>query len=222
MRTFFGILMLMGINYLPQMRLYWSANPIYSNMLIKKQIKRTRFDILVKLLHFLNNEDNVANKDRLFKIRHIQQVICEKFQEILVPADVVIDETMVLWRGRSVFRQYLPAKSHKYGVKIYKPCTPGRYTYNLKIYSGKNDAPAAGNNEYGHGNSVSMELLDGLLDYGRILYVDNFYTTVQLASTLLHKKTYICDTFLRKTRKRNPETSTSQKLKRNQVFGQEN
>ena len=34
-----------------------------------------------------------------------------------------IDKSMVLWRGRLVFRQYVKIKSHKYGVKFFEVCT---------------------------------------------------------------------------------------------------
>ncbi|KAJ8927303.1 hypothetical protein NQ314_020253 [Rhamnusium bicolor] len=177
-------------------------------------MKRTLFDLLLKFLHFSNNEDNTANNDRLSKIRNIQQITCQRFQKILIPdRDVVIDETMVPWRGRLVFRQYLLAKSHKYGVKIYKVCTPEGYTYNLIIYAGKN--------RYGHSYNISMELMKGHLNEGGTPYVDNFYTSVHLVSTLLDKKTYICGT-LQSNPKRIPKTVTSQKLKKKQIYVEEN
>jgi hypothetical protein len=50
---------------------------------------------------------------------------------------VVIDESMVPFRGRLLFKQYIPGKRHKYGVKLYKLCLPGKYTYALEIYLGK-------------------------------------------------------------------------------------
>lgn len=52
---------------------------------------------------------------------------------------MVTDESMIPWRGWLSFRQYIKNKSHKYGVKIYKLCTPEGYTYNSIIYSGKGE-----------------------------------------------------------------------------------
>ena len=34
-----------------------------------------------------------------------------------------IDESMMLWRGKLVFSQYITNKHHKYGIKFYKLCT---------------------------------------------------------------------------------------------------
>jgi hypothetical protein len=39
-----------------------------------------------------------------------------------------------------------------------------------------------------------MKLMNGLLYEGRVLYTDNFYTSVPLAEELLTNSTYICGT----------------------------
>ncbi|KAJ8938757.1 hypothetical protein NQ314_011354 [Rhamnusium bicolor] len=93
-------------------------------------MKRDRFDCLLKFLHLSNNEDPAANGDRLFKVNNIINLICNQFKQTLSPAEnIVIDESVVPWRGRLVFRQYLPTKAHKYGVKLYKICTTEGFTY---------------------------------------------------------------------------------------------
>lgn len=41
-------------------------------------------------------------------------------KEVYEPSkNLSLDESMVLWRGRLVFRQYIKNKQHKYGVKSY-------------------------------------------------------------------------------------------------------
>jgi len=37
------------------------------------------------------------------------------------------------------FRQYTKGKSHKYGIKLFKLCDPDGYTYNVLVYSGKQE-----------------------------------------------------------------------------------
>ena len=65
-------------------------------------------------------------------------MMCEKYQEIYKPGrDLVIDESMVAFRGRVGIRQYLPGKTHKYRLKLYKVCTPETYTWSFQIHSGK-------------------------------------------------------------------------------------
>lgn len=220
---FLGVLIIMGINKLPKMRLYWSNNEMYSNDLIKKTMTRNRFELLLRCLHFSDNTAPTTNNDRLSKIRTVVEQICLQFQKTLSPAEeVVIDESMVPWRGRLVFRQYLPAKSHKYGIKLYKICTPEAYTYDLRIYAGKNErTDAAETNSDGHTYNICMELLKDLKNEGRIVYIDNYYTSVKLCEDLLKHRTYVCGT-LRGNRKGNPKAVCSKKLKKGEVFGEQN
>jgi hypothetical protein len=65
-----------------------------------------------------------------------------------------------------------------------------------------------------------MDLLKGLTNYGRILYVDNYYTSVQLCKDLLKSKTYVCGTL--SNRKGNPKNVCQRKLKKGEIFGQQN
>lgn len=59
-------------------------------------------------------------------------------QKIFSPGlDIVIDETMVPWRGRLIFRQYIPTKAHKYGIKLFKLYSIEGYTWFAKIYAGR-------------------------------------------------------------------------------------
>lgn len=44
---------------------------------------------------------------------------------------------MVSFRGKRHFHQYVPKKSHRYGVKLYKLCTPEGYMNNIFVYTGK-------------------------------------------------------------------------------------
>ena len=88
---------------------------------------RERFELLLKCLHFCNNEEN--NTEKLFKVEKIINLAIKQFRWALTPGkDVVIDETMIPWRGRLGFRQYIPGKAHKYGVKLCKLCTVEGYT----------------------------------------------------------------------------------------------
>ncbi|XP_046679185.1 piggyBac transposable element-derived protein 4-like [Homalodisca vitripennis] len=124
---------------------------------------------------------------------------------------------MVPWRGRLNFRQYLPDKSHKYGVKIYKLCSPDGYTCKFKIYVGKGDITSG----KGHKQKIMLHLIHDFLGHGRLLYADNYYNSVELAEALLKRKTYLCGT-LRKDLKSNPKTVISKKLKKGEVYAQEN
>lgn len=133
----------MGIVQVPEIRLHWSQNDIYANARIKNAMKRDRFISILKYLHFSDNTTARA-EDRLHKIRNIVEAIVHTFKSTIKPGkNIVIDESMIPWRERLSFRQYIPGKRHKYGIKAYKLCFPESYTYNIDIYAGKNAEPIA-------------------------------------------------------------------------------
>ena len=76
-----------------------------------------RFFHILRFLHFENN-DNPPNHDdphydRLWKIRNIFDTLNNKFYELYNPTEhLAADEVIVLFKGRVIFRQYIP-KKHK-------------------------------------------------------------------------------------------------------------
>lgn len=190
MHTFIGILLIMSVVKVPEIRLYWSKDPMFSNERIKSAMSRERFLDILQYWHF-SDGDQVCSNNRLFKISTLVEKINRNFQKVVKPGkEVTIDESMIPWRGRLHFRQYIPNKRHKYGIKLYKLCLIEGYTYKIKLYSGKNLTAT----KQSHPRTVVMELMDDLLYGGRILYADSFYTSVPLAKELLEKKTFLCGT----------------------------
>lgn len=100
-------------------------------------MSRNRFELLLANLHFANNE-TIEQNSRLGKVLPLVNILTDNYQKVFSPGqDIVVDETMVPWRGRLVFRQYIPTKSHKYGIKLFKLCSTEGYTWSSKIYSGR-------------------------------------------------------------------------------------
>lgn len=214
MERFLGVLFWMGLSKKPRLPDYWSKNILYDNS-VKKLIPRNRFEMLLKMWHFSNNEECPPG-DRLFKIQPLLDCLLERFQLAVVPdKDICIDETMVPFRGRLTFLQYIKNKRHKFGIKLFKLCLKDGYTWNVKIYCGKearSGIPVS--------SSVVMKLMQDLLDSGRVLYTDNYYTSIHLAHQLLERSTYLVGT-LRSNRKLNPPDVVKAKLKKNEVIAQE-
>nr|CAH7732309.1 unnamed protein product [Callosobruchus chinensis] len=133
-------------------------------------------------------------------------LLLERFQSAIIPArDLCIDETMVPF-------QYIKNKKHKFGIKLYKLCTNNGYTYNLKVYCGRDAQPGVP-----VASSVVMELSKNLLDSGRVLYIDNFYTSMHLAHELLKRGTHLVGTL----RKFNRQDVIKAKLKVSETVARE-
>lgn len=115
MKAFLGILLIMGVVQIPDIRLYWSENSMYGNGRIKRIMKRDRFLSILKHLHFVDNE-TCRVEDPLYKIRDFMKEILLAFKSTVKPRKtVVIDESMILWRGRLRFHQYIKGKRHNMG-----------------------------------------------------------------------------------------------------------
>lgn len=108
-RHFLGILIYMGYNVLPNISDYWKSTRIKTSQM-GKIMSLNRFQLLLSMLHFSNNEDAPIG-DRLFKVQNLIDLLTENFQMCVFPAKDCIDETMIPLVGRLVFRQYNKQKT---------------------------------------------------------------------------------------------------------------
>ena len=73
-------------------------------------------------MHFADN-NHPDKKDAIWKIRSFFKMILEPFSKFFYPFQkVVIDESLILFKGRLVFKQYIPSKRHRFGLKIFVLC----------------------------------------------------------------------------------------------------
>lgn len=197
----------------PKLRDYWSNYLCYKNVITAQcGMSRNRFESILHFLHVTDNE-NYNKEDTLYKVSAFIELMNTKFQKWCVPQEnVCIDESMIPFRGRLGFRQYIPNKRHRYGLKVYKLCVDGGYTYTVKLYGGKSTRPGTTS----VATDVVMKLMAPLLNSGRTLVTDNFYTSVSLAHELNTASTHLIGT-LRSKRKFNPTPVVSAKLKRGEM-----
>lgn len=211
MEKFLGIYLLTGIIKFPKLECYWKKDPIFYHPLIHNiQMSYNRFVAILRCWHFVDNTAERDANDRLYKVSPVIDIVMRNCRKLLTPKDcIVVDESMVPFQGRLLIRQYNPNKRHKYGVKIYKATTDDGYVWKYKVYSGQD--PQIDNLD--KPGSVVVNLCEELLDQGRMIVADNWYTSLPLANYLLQRKTDLCGT-LRKNRKNLPLLVRNKKLKR--------
>jgi len=209
MKQFLGLCIVMGNIRMPTLKAYWSTNAQYYHPLFRKIMCRNRFQSILRCLCFCKETDDKT--DRLYKIDQVLRHILKNIQNTYYPGEnLSIDEALLLWRDRLMFRQYNPHKKTKYDIKIYELCTPDGFVLNTLIYS--KDTVI---NEDDHASWVVYELMKDYLGKGHTIFMNNYYNSVQLATSLYKDKTHIAG-MLRKYRKNNPKTVTHAKLKRGQ------
>ncbi|XP_046404158.1 piggyBac transposable element-derived protein 4-like [Ischnura elegans] len=173
----------------------------------------------MQALHFNENpgENDPEPSDRLYKIRPLLDFFEKRMREIDYPnRSLSLDESMLLWRGRLLFRQYVQGKRHKFGIKIYMLTEPSGLVHRLLIYAGAGDKDVGGK---GHAGKVVHSLLTDFKNKGHAIYMDNFYNSVELSRQLLREKTYTTGT-LRSQRVNNPPDVIKQKLRKGEEFHQ--
>ena len=115
---------------------------------------------------------------------------------------LVIDESLVLWRGRLSFKQYIPSKRHRFGLKLFVLCDcKSGYVQDIILYTGSETH--LDHEEEGLPSNVVKTLMSPYLDKNHILYVDNWYTSPLLFEYLLSRQTGACGT-VRRRRKHLP------------------
>ncbi|CAJ0933349.1 unnamed protein product, partial [Ranitomeya imitator] len=143
MMKYWGLVLHMGIVKKPEIRQYWSTDILYQTPIYGMVMNRKRFEAIHKFLHFRDNTDILPrddpNFDRLFKIRPVIEHFSNKFAEVYIPQrEICVDESLIHFKGRLQFRQYLPSKRARYGIKLYKICeSTSGYTLSFRVNQGK-------------------------------------------------------------------------------------
>ena len=101
MKVFNGLIVfLMGIIYSkPYVPMYWSQDGLYSTLIFSQIMSRTRFNLLMKVLHFNNNEDpdfdpEDEERDCLHKLRPLIDIFRDRSKSVYTPGkNLSVDES---------------------------------------------------------------------------------------------------------------------------------
>lgn len=206
-KIWLGLVFHMGTIRLNRISDYWKKDYLFKMNAFSQFMSRDRFFLILRALHFNTNNENSSSLD---KIKPLINFFNDRMNIIYVPKqNLSIDESLVLWRGRLIFRQYMKGKKSRYGVKLYILAESCGLAIKLIMYGGSADDELGGKN---HTQKVVMKLIEGRTGIGHSLFVDNYYTSVQLVENLLKEKIFVTGT-LRINRKGNPEEVVRKKLK---------
>ena len=112
----------------------------------------------------------------LYKVRPLIESLNTAFRDIYYPTcELSVDERMVGFKGRLDFKQCLPLKPTKWGIKLWVLCeAKSRYILNFSVYCGKESTPT---NAQPLGSRVVFELMElyymkwhQLVIYGQFIF----------------------------------------------------
>lgn len=183
---YFGLLVLMGIDRRPKFSMYWSREFLVNTPAFSALMSRDRFLLIRRFLHFVDNsgyQRGVSGK--LFKIKPVLEYFQSKFQSLFHPGKFfAVDESLLLWKGRLSWKQYIPKKRSRFGIKSFELCDCSTsYLWNFIIYSGR-ETDLDADNVHSQGTKVVMKLANDLLGVGRCCVTDNFYSSPELFGLL--------------------------------------
>ena len=129
-------------------------------------------------MHFADNRTLGENYEKIAKIKPIHDYLSQRFSLLYTPKrDISIDESLLLWKGRLSWKQYIPKKCSHCRMKSFVLCEASSgYKWHSVLYSSKeltkNLDTVYGNFEYVK-SKVILSLIDELLDKGYHLFIDN-------------------------------------------------
>ena len=95
-------------------------------------------------------------------------------------------------QGKGDFQIIHTKKRKRFGIKIFKLCDSTGYTYDMKVYLGKERQRTAQHVTATH--ATVTELTRKIEGRGHKLYMDNFFSSPELFDDLVKKQIYCCGT----------------------------
>ena len=195
LKAFIGLLLVAGLHraHMEPIRELWS--PESGRPIFAATMPLNRFKSLLRFLRFDNKNTRAVRRatDKLAAFRDIWELFQDRLKLCYIPGpDMTVDEQLVPFRGRCPFRQYIPSKPAKYGIKIWWNCD-AETSYPLKgeVYLGRQPDEAR---QVGLGSTVVLNTTGPWLRSGRNVVCDNLFTSIPLAENLLQQHTTIVGT----------------------------
>jgi hypothetical protein len=176
MRTLIGLPVLQGIVQKRANGMYFSkresiVTPYFSQIMTEK-----RFHLL-KFLHFADNSkfDPDQHQKKICKIQPILDHLKSKFSAVYTPEqNICVNESLLLWKGRLDWIQYIPSKRSRFGMKINKVCKSSTgNVWNFTVYTGKDTIYGQRHPGEQTSSRIVLQISHDLLDKGYCLYLDN-------------------------------------------------
>ena len=177
-----GCFFVMSYNRLPSINNYWSKHKSMENSPMKSAFSRDRFKLIMSKL-YLAEPDKPQQASKLYYVEDLLSCLKSTFMKYRQNSPFQsIDESMTKFKGRCSFKQYLPMKPVKRGIKLWMRCDPhSGYTYDVNVYTGKNDGDPCSS----LGEKVVKTLLSTIPDGDDVtLALDRFFTSVHLMDTI--------------------------------------
>lgn len=196
LKTFLALNLAMGLVNKPTLVSYWSTDEIFLTPFFQKTFPRIRFTQILRYLHFVDNTTLTARGqegyDKLGKIRPFLERVIGRFQQVYSPSrNLSVDETLIKFKGRLSWRQFMKDKPARFGLKEFTLADSANgYVLDIIVYTGKETAA----DSKGLAERVVLRLLEPFYGFGYNIFMDNYYTSVGLFEKLYDNGVQACGT----------------------------
>ena len=204
--VFLGLQLLTGLNKKPAYRDYWATDELLQSPVFWKSMSRNRFLNILRSFHLSDNRSPPSVEERqgrLWKLGAFLPCLLQNFEDAInVGEYLCVDESLLQFKGRLSFKQYIPLKRSRFGIKYFAlvDCET-KYLVKLNIYIGKSkNQDAAAVKEFGLGGATVLELLEGFEYRNHRIICDSWFTSPKLLDYLARRNTFALGT-VRKNRK---------------------
>lgn len=183
-------LIYMGVDSIGDTSLYW-ASP-FNIPFITRLFTRDRFTCLLSHIHLTSN--NNSSNDKLYKVRWLLDYITQRCLYLYYPSEnLAVDEAMIPFKGRLGFKQYIPSKPTKWGIKVWALADSSNgFLCNFCVYTGASSEQK----ENGMNNieSIVLNLCRPFEGKYHRLWMDNYFTSFPLLKKLKERAIYASGT----------------------------
>ncbi|XP_047106622.1 piggyBac transposable element-derived protein 4-like [Schistocerca piceifrons] len=198
-KTLIGMLVLQGILHKADHKMYFSKRESVDTPFFRKAMSEKQFHLLLKFLHFADNtsyDPLVTISRKLFKIHPIMEHLWRKFRSVYMPErNITIDKSLLLWKGWLGWKQYIPSKRSRSGIKLFNLCESGSgYVWDFIVYTRKGTNYGSHYPDEKITSRIVLELAHNLLGKGHCIYLDIWYTSTDLVDKLTSNNTDVVST----------------------------
>ena len=205
--AFIGLLILGGVHRSKNENLSELWSMVNGRPIFRATMSKNRMDSLLRFCRFddLLTRDERMKEDKLAPIRELWTMLLAQLEQCYSPGgSLTVDEQLISTRGRCKFRQYMPSKPGKYGIKVFW-CCDSHTAYPLKgeVYVGRQPRTAATATDKNRIKNLVKRLVHPWINTGRTITTDNYFTSAELAEDLLGVQTTLVGT-IRKNKREIP------------------
>lgn len=203
LECFFSVLFISGIQKRKDRPTNWfSNNRLLESPIMKKVMTGRRFLTILRYLHCCpaaSQNPTSPDYDPAYKVAEVRDFLETRFTASFRPGQQLsLDETLIRAFGRMKFKVRIVTKAARYGIKVYV-VTDARTAFVLKVifYTGRStyyDVPDA--EEKKKTVQVVTKLVEAYTGSHRTIYVDRFYTSLDLVKALSEMDLYVTGTVL--------------------------